>query len=172
MSARPIILRKGYSLAKCCSPEPDEPIAGYVSYQSEIIVHRASCPNIKKIKSGRRILLSWNQILDKEKEKPGPDFWELEELDFRILKHHQVLGVDYSLMVAEILKVSPQQVFKHHRKLKGLKLLERVKEVMIQYRKGIVDNKWIKHRNHTYYRITPLGEKYLNLYLAQLDRDI
>ncbi len=172
MSAHPIILRKGYSLAKCCSPEPDEPIAGYVSYQSKIIVHRASCLNIEKIKSDRKILLSWSQILSKEEEKPGSDFLELEELDFRILKHHQLLGVDYSLMVSEILRVSAPQVFEHHRKLRKLKLLERVKEVMIQYRKGMVDNKWIKHRNHTYYRITPKGEKYLNFYLAQLDRDI
>lgn len=172
MSAHPIILRKGYSLAKCCSPEPDEPIAGYISYQSKVIVHKAFCPNIKKIKSDRKVLLSWNKILDKEKLKPGPDFLELEELDFRILKHHQVLGVDYSLMLAEILKVSPHQVFEHHRKLRGLKLLERVKKVMIQYRKGIVDNKWVKHRNHTYYRITLKGEKYLNFYLAQLNRDI
>lgn len=81
------------------------------------------------------------------------------------------MGVDYSLMVAKIIKVSPQLVFEHHRKLKSLKLLERVKKVMIQYRKGIVDNKWIKHRNHTYYRITPKGELYLNFHLEQLNPD-
>lgn len=172
MSAHPLVLRKGYSLAKCCSPEPDEPIMGYVSYQNKVIVHKVSCPNIEKIKSDRRVLLSWNQILDKEVKEPGPDFLKLEELDLKILKHHQIWGVDYSLMVAEILKVPPQQVFEHHRKLKDLKLLKRVKKVMIQYRKGIVDNKWIKHRNHTYYQLTPKGEKYLNFYLARLDRDI
>lgn len=171
MSAYPITLKKNYDLAKCCSPEPDEPIIGYVSFNRRVIVHKATCPNIKKIKSDRRVLLSWNQILDKEEGKPGSDFSELDELDFRILKHHQLMGVDYSLMVAKIIKVSPQLVFEHHRKLKSLKLLERVKKVMIQYRKGIVDNKWIKHRNHTYYRITPKGELYLNFHLEQLNPD-
>ena len=172
MTAQPITLKKGYDLAKCCSPEPDESIMGYVSFKRRVIVHKAACPNIKKIKSDRKVLLSWNQIVDKEEERPGSDFLELDDLDFRILKHHQLMGVDYSLMVAKIVKVSPQQVFEHHRKLKELQLLERVKKVMIQYRKGIVDNRWIKHRNHTYYRITPKGEKYLNFYLAQSNRKI
>jgi len=100
-------------------------------------------------------------------EKPGQDYFELKEVDFRILKHHQVLGADYSLMVAKILKIEPERVFEHHKKLRDLKLLERVKKVMMQYRKGIVDYKWIKHRNHTYYRITPEGEKYLDFLMKQ-----
>ncbi|MGB2697246.1 MAG: DUF2250 domain-containing protein [Candidatus Zixiibacteriota bacterium] len=172
MSAHPIKLKKGYALAKCCWPEPDEPIMGYVSYNRRVIVHKVTCHNLKNVDLNHKVLLSWNQILDKEEEKPDQDFFELEELDFRILKHHQVMGVDYSLMVAKILKVSPQQVFHHHRKLRDLRLLERVEKVMIQYRQGIVDNKWIKHRNHTYYRITPKGEKCLNFYLAQANRKI
>jgi len=164
-------LRKGYALAKCCSPSPDESIMGYISYDKRIVVHKASCHNLKKSESGRQVVLSWSQILGKQDEKPDQDYFKLEELDFRILKHHQVMGVDYSLMVAKILKIEPDQVFEHHRKLRGLGLLERVKKVMIQYRKGMVDNKWIKHRNHTYYRITPKGEQYLNFFLSHSDKN-
>jgi len=34
----------------------------------------------------------------------------------------------------------------------------------MQYRKGIVDNKWVKHRNHTYYKLTEKGTKYLDYF--------
>lgn len=170
MSGCPSILKKGYVLPKCCSPAPGEPIMGYVSYDKRIVVHKASCHNIKRIESGRRVFLSWNQISGEQEKKPDHDYLDLEELDFRILKHHRVMGVDYSLMVAKILKIEPDKVFEHHRKLRDLRLLERVKKVMIQYRKGIIDNKWIKHRNHTYYRITSKGEKYLTLSMEQVKR--
>lgn len=172
MSSCPVILKKGYALAECCSPAPGEPIMGYVSYDKRIVVHKASCQNLRKIESGRQVFLSWNQILGEQEEKPDRDYFKLEEVDFRILKHHQVMGVDYSLMVAKTLKIEPDKAFEHHRKLQGLKLLERVKKVMIQYRKGIVDNKWIKHRNHTYYRITSKGEKYLNFFMEQRKRKV
>ena len=167
MLERPPILKEGHSLAKCCSPEPDDAIRGYVNYDKQILVHKAVCHNLKKIEPGRLVFLSWDQILEEKAEKPDSDYLELEKLDFRILEHHRVMGVDYSLMVARILQIEPAKVFEHHRKLQKLKLLERVKKVMIRYRKGVVDNKWIKHRNHTYYRITPRGEKYLNFYSAQ-----
>ena len=167
MLESPPILKEGHSLAKCCSPEPDDTIRGYVNYDKQIVVHKTVCHNLKKIEPGRLVFLSWDQILEEKAEKPDSDYLELEKLDFRILEHHRVMGVDYSLMVARILQIEPTKVFEHHRKLQELKLLERVKKVMIRYRKGVVDNKWIKHRNHTYYRITPKGEKYLNFYSAQ-----
>ncbi|KPL00580.1 MAG: hypothetical protein AMJ90_08095 [candidate division Zixibacteria bacterium SM23_73_2] len=164
-------LKKGYVLAKCCSPEsPKDSITGYSSLKNVIVVHKSGCRELKKTEFERLVALSWNEILDeKESElEVGEDFSFLEGLDFKILKHHQTLGIDYSLMVAKILKVRPEEMFEHHKKLKDLKLLERVAKVMVQYRKNIVDNKWIKHRNHTYYRITPKGERYLDFYLKKI----
>lgn len=161
------ILKEGHTLAKCCSPEPGDRIVGYVNYQNRIVVHRASCANLKKIQAARRVSLSWDQILGRKEETPGRDYFKLDSLDFLILEHHMILGVDYSLMVARKLNVEPGKVFEHHRRLRNMRLLERVKKVMIQYRKGIVDNRWIKHRNHTYYGITPKGEEYLSFFLAQ-----
>jgi hypothetical protein len=159
-------LREGYKLAGCCSPEPDDSIRGYFSYHKVIVVHRASCENLKKIESQRLISVSWEEIWDKGEDKPDTDYFNLDELDFSILQHHRLMGIDYSLMVASILNVEPQQTFERHRKLRNMKLLKRVERVMIRYRRNIVENKWIKHRNHTYYEITPKGEKYLSFFIS------
>jgi predicted transcriptional regulator len=110
-------------------------------------------------------------MLETDESKPDRDYYLLDEHDFRILQHHQVVGVDYAWVVADTLNLEPQLVFERHKKLKDLKLLKRVQPVMIQYRKNIVDHKWIKHRNHTYYRITPKGERYLNFFIGQKDKD-
>lgn len=171
MSDRALTLKEGYYLARCCLPRPDDAIAGYVNYEKSIIVHKASCSNLRKIAPARRVFLSWDQILEEKEERPDRDYFQLGNLDFRILQHHKMMGVDYSLMVAQMLKVELGEVFEHHRKLRNLKLLERVKKVMIQYRKDIVDSKWIKHRNHTYYRITPKGERYLSFFTTHAKRD-
>jgi len=160
-------LKEGYKLAGCCSPQPNDSIIGYFSHNNLIVVHKTSCNNLKKAESGRLFSLSWEEILEREEDKPEKDYEQLDELDFRILQHHQMMGVDYSLMVAKILKITPQQMFERHKKLKSLKLVKRVEKVMIQYRKKIVDNKWIKHRNHTYYQITPKGKKYLGFFVSQ-----
>jgi hypothetical protein len=159
-------LKEGYKVAGCCSPKPNDPIIGYFSHNNIIVVHRTSCNNLKKIETKRLFSLSWEEILEKKEEKLENDYYQLDELDFRILQHHQMMGVDYSLMVAKILKIEPKQTFERHRKLKSLKLLKRVEKVMIQYRKNVVDNKWIKHRNHTYYQITPKGERYLDYFIS------
>lgn len=166
-------LKEGYVIARCCSPKPPKDlITGFSSYNKMIVVHKTTCRELKKVESKRLLALSWDEILEKRKEKPDRDYFQLDELDFRILKHHRVMGVDYSLMVSKMLKIKPEQAFEHHKKLRYLKLLERVAKVMIQYRKNIVDNKWVKHRNHTYYRITPKGERYLNFYLEQLEEGL
>lgn len=165
-------LKEGYVIAKCCSPKPPkDSITGFSSYNKVIVVHKTTCEKIKKIEPKRLLSLSWDEILEKRKKEFDKDYYHLDELDFRILKHHRVMGVDYSLMVSKILKIKPEQAFEHHKKLRYLKLLERVAKVMIQYRKNIVDNKWVKHRNHTYYRITPKGERYLDFHLNQLEED-
>ena len=166
MSKEAIKVKEGYKIAQCCSPQPDDTIIGYYSYNNILIVHKASCENLKKAESNRLVILTWSEILEKEEEIPGKDYDDLDELDFRILQHHQSMGVDYSWMVAGALNIDPELVFERHKKQKELKLLKRVEPVMIQYCKNIVDNKWIKHRNHTYYQITPKGEKYLNHFLT------
>lgn len=160
-------LKEGYKVAGCCSPQPNDSIIGYFSYNNIIAVHKASCNNLQKTETKRLFSLSWVEILDRTEDKPEKDYHQLDELDFRILQHHQVMGVDYSLIVAKILKIEPEQAFERHGKLKSLKLLKRVEKVMIQYRKNIVDTKWIKHRNHTYYQITLKGERYLDFFISQ-----
>lgn len=140
---------------------PDDPISGYYSHNQIMIVHRSDCGNLAKVEASRVLSLQWPEILVSDDFKPDPDYSELEELDWRILKHHEVMGVDYSHVVARALNVPKPDVFAHHKKLRELKLLARVKPLMMQYRKGIVDGKWIKHRNHTYYELTPKGVDYL-----------
>jgi hypothetical protein len=172
MSIPGMKLKEGYAKAKCCSPESADSITGYFSYNNVIVVHKTSCENLKKVEPKRLVSLSWDEILEAEENKPDSDYSQLDEIDFRILGHHQVMGVDYAWVVAETLNLEPQLVFERHRKLKDLKLLERTQKVMIQYRKNIVDHKWIKHRNHTYYRITPKGERYLNFFMADTDKEL
>jgi hypothetical protein len=161
MSEERIILAEGYKRANCCKPEPNDPISGYYSYNNEMIVHKSDCLNLQKVEEARRIKLKWADILDDEPAAPDEDFYELDELDFKILNHHKIYGVDYSLKVAGVLHADKKSVFESHSRLREMNLLERVKKLIIQYRKGIVDNKWIKHRNHTYYELTEKGKLYL-----------
>lgn len=171
MSLHKTRLKDGYVQAKCCSPEPDDSITGYYSYNNVIVVHKTTCGNLKKVEPKRLISLSWGEVLEKEEKRPDQDYSQLDEIDFQILRHHQVMGIDYAWVTAEMLNLEPQLVFKRHKKLKDLKLLKRVSKVMIQYRKRIVDHKWIKHRNHTYYQITSKGERYLNFFIADKNRN-
>lgn len=158
-------LKEEYILANCCRPKPEQKITGYYSHDGLIKVHRADCPNLDKTDPERLMTLAWKDIIEADDPVPGNDFKSLAENDFRILKHHRQYGVDYSLKVAAILHLDKQSVFDSHRKLRDMKLLERVKPLIIQYRKNIVDNKWIKHRNHTYYDLTDKGRLYLRHYL-------
>ncbi len=167
MSKEAIKVKEGYKIAKCCSPQLTDTIIGYYSYNNILIVHKSACENLEKSESKRLVSLTWSEIQEKEEEKPDKDYYDLDEIDFRILQHHQSMGVDYSWMVASALNIDPELIFERHKKLKELKLLKRVEPVMIQYRKNIVDSKWIKHRNHTYYQITPKGLIYLNFFVSQ-----
>jgi hypothetical protein len=160
-------LKEGYKLAGCCSPEPADSISGYFSYSNVIVIHKSTCGNLKKAEPDRIITLSWEEVLEKPEEKPGSEFFQLDRLDFSILQHHRSMGIDYSLMVAKVLKIESRLAFDRHRKLKGMGLLKRVEKVMVRYRRNIVDNKWIKHRNHTYYQITPKGESYLDFFVSK-----
>ncbi|NEQ95532.1 MAG: bifunctional (p)ppGpp synthetase/guanosine-3',5'-bis(diphosphate) 3'-pyrophosphohydrolase [Cyanothece sp. SIO2G6] len=60
----PIIGVEGlvYSIAKCCSPLPGEPIIGVVTMGSRgISIHRQGCHNLVDIPGDRLIPVSWNQ---------------------------------------------------------------------------------------------------------------
>lgn len=136
-------------------------MVGYFSFDDMIKVHRADCPNLTKAPPERLIELGWADILAEPEFSPDESYDSLETNDFAILDHHDRLGVDYSLKVAADLALPKAEIFDRHKRLKEMGLLKRVEGVMIRYRKGIVDNKWIKHRNHTYYDLTPKGRKFL-----------
>ena len=154
-------LKENYTLSKCCSPTPDCEIIGYYSHNGILLkVHRITCANIQKADQTRLVSLAWSDILADEQFTPDDDYHELDDLDFRVIAHHNKFGVDYSLATARLMGIDKQTMFERHRKLRSMKLLKRVEPVMIQYRKGVVDNKWIKHRNHTYYDLTTKGKKY------------
>jgi len=50
------------SLAKCCSPQPPDAIAGYITLNQRITVHRADCHNLAKNKDASRLIdVSWKK---------------------------------------------------------------------------------------------------------------
>ena len=162
-----IRVKENYTLAKCCAPHPGDAITGYYSHDRMLLkVHRADCANLEKAPPDRLVTLAWTDILEKPPAKPGPDFAELSAIDFRVMRHHRKVGVDYSLKVASVLHADKQAVFESHARLRTMNILTRVEPLIIQYRKGIVDNKWIKHRNHTYYELTAKGNAYLDHHLS------
>jgi hypothetical protein len=160
-------LKDKYITAKCCSPSVVDRIIGYFSHDDQIKVHRHTCPNLEKAESDRLVELEWEDILIAESAPPGDDYNNLDALDFGVLKHHLEYDIDYSLMVAKMLQIDRQEAFDRHQKLRNLGLLERVDAVMVRYRKKTARNKWIKHRNHTYYHLTEKGAAYLDFYLTQ-----
>lgn len=159
----PIRLNEDYTLAKCCAPAIGENIVGYYSYDNVLKVHRQNCPNLAKAEQARLVTLKWDEILlEQAPFVPDEDYSNLNETDWAVLRHHREYGVDYSHVVARQTNITKQAAFDSHKKLREMGLIERVEPKIIQYRKGIVDNKWIKHRNHTYYDLTDKGKKYLN----------
>lgn len=162
-------LKDEYTLAKCCSPSPEDPIIGYYSHDNILKVHLESCPGLSKADQSRLVTLDWSDILMEQPDfSPGPEYNQLDDLDFRILAHHLNYGIDYSLVLARKLGVAKETAFERHQKLRDLGVIERVEPKIVQYRKGVVDNRWIKHRNHTYYAITRRGQLTLEYYLSQL----
>jgi hypothetical protein len=155
-------LKDKYTLAKCCRPASSDAIVGYFSYDDIIKVHRRDCSNLGKAEPQRLIDLEWNEVVADTQEPPDTDYYQLDAIDFEVLKHHREYDIDYSLMVAKMLRIPRQEAFQRHDKLRNLGLLERVDAVMVRYRKNIAPGKWIKHRNHTYYRLTHKGARYLD----------
>lgn len=67
ISKKPVnnILIKGYDnflirMAKCCNPLPNDDIVGYISRGRGVTVHRADCPNMRKVEKERLIEAAWS----------------------------------------------------------------------------------------------------------------
>jgi hypothetical protein len=146
-----------YQWAKCCQPQRGDVIIGYFSLDDLVKVHRSDCANLRKADNARLVPLKWDYILADREFVPDADCASLDDIDLAILTHHEAMGIDYSLKVAQVLQLNRQDAFRRHRRLREFRFLERVEPTMVRYRKGIVDHKWIKHRNHTYYAITSKG---------------
>lgn len=159
--AAPPKLKDKYTLARCCRPSPEDSIIGYYSFDDVLKVHAVNCPNLNKADPERLVKLIWSDILAEPEPAPENDYNELEATDFAVLRHHRDYDIDYSLKVAAVLRIDKQEAFDRHKKLTESGLLERVPAVMVRYRKNTAPNKWIKHRNHTYYRLTAKGRRYL-----------
>lgn len=162
-----------YRPASCCNPLPGDEIVGFLKFDSPIIsVHKKGCANLGKIMPGRLIVLTWNEIIAEKADRPIPDnidYKSLDDTDFKILGHHKKMGNDYAAVIARMTGLDRATVFDRHKKLRDLGLLKRVAQLMMQYREGIVKGKWIKHRNHTYYELTPRGHELLD-YVANKRR--
>ena len=154
-----------YKLAQCCSPKAGEGIIGYFKEDGTVAVHRSDCASVRQLRLERLLEVTWEEIHAAETpadiETEDPTFDKLDEVDYLILKHHQEFGLDYSIVVSEMLGLPLEETHNRHRKLRGLGGLKRVERRMIQYRKNIVKGKWIKHRNHTYYELTPKGDRWV-----------
>ena len=154
-----------YKIAKCCTPREGDPITAYFKEDGTITVHRATCNAVQNLRTERLLKVTWAEIRTTEAASDAvplaPEFAELDETDYFILKHHQEFGMDYSIVVAEALRVPLEEMQQRHRKLRELGGLKRVQGRIIQYRKNIVKGKWIKHRNHTYYELTPEGKTWI-----------
>lgn len=156
-------LKPDYNLAKCCSPSPDDAITGFLKPDSGIIsIHVVGCGNLSSIQPERLVKLVWDEVVALAPEfnpLDDPSYQSLDDIDLAILRHHAKMGVDYAAVVAKHTGIDRATIFERHKKLRDLKLLARVEPTMIQYRKGFTKNKWIKHRNHTYYELTGKGRK-------------
>ncbi|MCR3905824.1 MAG: bifunctional (p)ppGpp synthetase/guanosine-3',5'-bis(diphosphate) 3'-pyrophosphohydrolase [Tenericutes bacterium] len=53
-------------LSNCCLPIPGDPILGYVSKQSGIVIHTKDCPNTKQFEENRLIEAFWSQDITRK----------------------------------------------------------------------------------------------------------
>ena len=157
-----------YNIAKCCAPQAETPIIGYFKADGTITVHGSACQQVNDLLPERLLEVSWREIQDAQPPEPSSEVIAevaaLDETDYFILKHHQELGMDYSIVVAETLRIPLEEMHQRHRKLRTLGGLKRVEGRIIHYRKNIVKGKWIKHRNHTYYELTQKGSQWIDAF--------
>ncbi len=154
-----------YKIAKCCNPDEKQTILGYFKEDGSITVHDTSCKTIVGLRPERLLDVTWDEIHTSEKpEIPLEIPAEIDETDYYILKHHQEMGMDYAIVVAETIRLPLEEMHQRHRKLRELGGLKRVEGRIIHYRKNRVKGKWIKHRNHTYYELTPEGSQWIQIF--------
>ena len=155
-----------YKIAKCCIPEEDDSIIGYFKEEGVITVHNSTCQSISSLRPERLLDITWTEIKQTQtadtKQEIPKEIEQLDQTDYLILKHHQEMGMDYSKVVSETLHIPLDEIQDRHKKLRELGGLKRVEGRIIHYRKNIVKGKWIKHRNHTYYEITPEGNEWIH----------
>ena len=96
-----------YKLAQCCSPEAEEDIIGYFKEDGTVAIHRSDCASVQHLRLERLLEVTWGEIRAAETpsdiETEDPTFDRLDEVDYLILKHHQEFGLDYSIVVSEML---------------------------------------------------------------------
>ena len=153
------------------SPARERPDYRLFQGDGTITVHHTTCDAIQGLRPERLLAVAWDEVRATEcSAEPvalAPEFAELDETDYFVLKHHQEFGMDYSIVVAEALRIPLQEMHQRHRKLRELGGLKRVEGRIIHYRKNIVKGKWIKHRNHTYYELTPEGKTWIQAFEDQ-----
>jgi len=49
-----------YKIAKCCNPEPEQEIAGYMTLTKGVSIHTHQCSNIKKALEARLVSVAWD----------------------------------------------------------------------------------------------------------------
>lgn len=161
-----------YRFAQCCKPQQEDKIVAFLKQDEDVFsVHRADCPNIRKVPADRLVSLGWQDIAQdgagSTSDVSDAVYNRLDHVDFSVLFHHRMMGVDYTAVMARHVGIPREEAFTRHKKLRDLGLLERVEPRIIRYRKGIVDGKWIKHRNHTYYDLTELGNLALDRWTGE-----
>ena len=82
----------------------------------------------------------------------------MSELEKKIVLTIYKIGPTFISKLANRILENQNEVRESVRKLIEEKVLERVGNVMVEY-KTKESNVVVKHRNHTYYRLTKLGEK-------------
>ena len=112
-----------YKIAKCCAPQEGDTITGYFKENGTVTVHDATCNAIQNFRTERLLDVTWDEIRTTEMPTDSvtlpPEFAELDETDYFILKHHQELGMDYSIVVAEALRIPLEETHQRHRKLRA-----------------------------------------------------
>ena len=53
-------------LANCCLPIPGDPIIGFVSKTSGIVIHNESCPNFKQFDQNRLLEVFWSDTIERK----------------------------------------------------------------------------------------------------------
>lgn len=82
----------------------------------------------------------------------------MEDIEKKILKALEEIGPTFISKLSNRILENQIAVTGIIKKMVKEKLVERVEEVMVTY-KTKEDNVVVKHRNHTYYRLTKKGEK-------------